>query len=135
MKNSTKDEIQILKNYIKQLDSDIELMFPWGELDLSEVDSLRREGIALDFWQMDQKRFHQELQRSMDPTIPHWMSKYSAHPVSDANLKSYFTTRTPLGTDIQIPFATKAEMCPSPVSTLIILQTKAKDKLKQLSNV
>lgn len=133
MEKSTKEEIQLLKKYIQQLDSDIETMFPWGELDLSEVERLRQEGIALDFWQMDQKRFHQELQRSMDPTIPHWMSRYNARPISDANSQSYFTTRTPLGTDIQIPFAVKARMCPSPVSTLIILQTKAKDALKHLS--
>lgn len=133
MGKSVKEEIILLKNYIQQLDSDIEMMFPWGELDMSEVERLRQEGIALDFWQMDQKRFHQELQRSMDPTIPHWMSKYNAHPVSDANNKSFFTTRTIIGTDIQIPYAVKARMCPSPVSTLIILQTKAKDALKHLS--
>lgn len=127
-----KDDSQILKKYIQQLDSDIDMMFPWGELDLSEAERLKEEGIALDYWEMDQKKFHQELQRSMDPTIPHWMSKYNARPVSDANAKSYFTTRTPLGTEVNIPFAVKARMCPSPVSTLIILQTKAKDALKHL---
>lgn len=128
-----KEETQILKKYIQKLDSDIEMMFPWGELDLSETERLRAEGIALKYWEMDQKRFHQELQRSMDPTIPHWMSKYNVHPVSDANFKSYFTTRTPIGTEVQIPYAIQARMCPSPVSTLIILQTKAKDALKHLT--
>lgn len=132
-KKSTQEEVQLLKKYIQRLDSEIELMFPWGELDLAESERLRIEGTDLRFWTMDQKKFHLELQRSMDPTIPHWMSKYKVHPVSDAHSFSYFTTRTPLGTDINIPFASPARMCPSPVSTLIILQTKAKDKLNQLT--
>lgn len=133
LKKSSVEEIQLLKKYIQRLDSEIELMFPWGELDITKAEQLRTQGTDLRFWTMDHKKFHLELQRSMDPTIPHWMSIYKAHPVSDAQSLSFFTTQTPLGTDINIPFANPARMCPSPVSTLIILQTKAKDKLKQLT--
>lgn len=132
MTKNVTEEIQCLKRYIQQLDADIDLMFPWGELELSEVERLRQDGVELKFWTMDKKKFHQELQRSMDPTIPHWMSRYNAHPVSDAKSLSYFTTKTPIGTEVVIPYASAARMCPSPVSTLIILQTKAKDTLKRL---
>lgn len=132
MEKNTNSEVLFLQKYIEQLENEINLMFPWGEIDLFEIVLSRNNGIDLRFWTMESKKFHKELQRSMDPTIPHWMSLYNARPISESGSLCYFTTRTAQDVEINIPFASPAKMVPSPVSTLIMLQTRAKDMLKSI---
>ena len=107
---------------IAELDDDIARMEPWGDYPMARIDQLAQAGQHLQFWKATQTQF--EGHRQM------WSEDYQAELVAQHDGTCYFVTITPQGADITLPDAQAAEVAPSPVSTLIMLQTRAKDSLR-----
>lgn len=109
---------------IQELDADIQKMEPWGDYPMSRIDQLAQRGLRLLFWRCS--RIQYEGHRQM------WIDDYQAELVSEHEGECYFVTVTPQGVQIVLPEAQPIDVTPSPVSTLIMLQTRAKDSLRQI---
>lgn len=109
---------------ISELDADIHRMEPWGDYPMSRIDQLAQRGQSLLFWRCSHTQY--EGHRML------WKDAYQAELVSEQNDICYFVTVTPLGVSIVMPDAQPVDITPSPVSTLIMLQTRAKDSLRQI---
>lgn len=109
---------------IAELDADIQNMEPWGDYPMSRIDQLAQRGLCLKFWRSTQTQFEGNRQS--------WVDSYQAELVSVVAGYCYFVTITPQGGSVVLPEAQQVEVTPSPVSTLIMLQTRAKDSLRQI---
>lgn len=109
---------------ISELDSDILRMEPWGDYPMSRIDQMAQRGLSLRFWQSTQTQFEGHRQS--------WVESFQAELVSVQGGYCYFVTVTPQGAPICMDEAQSVEVTPSPVSTLIMLQTRAKDSLRQI---
>lgn len=109
---------------IADLDADIQRMEPWGDYPMARVDQLAQCGQRLLFWRCRKRQY--EIHQQM------WVDAYQAESVSERDGWIYFTTITPQGANIVIPDAIQEDVTPSPVSTLIMLQTRAQDSLRQI---
>ena len=109
---------------IAELDADIQRMEPWGDYPMVRIDQLAQSGQKLQFWRCSKTQYvgHRVF----------WQESYQAELVSEVDGLCYFITITPQGVHIVIPEAQMVEVTPSPVSTLIMLQTRAKDSLRQI---
>lgn len=108
---------------ISELDSDIQKMEPWGDFPMANVDQLAQQGQRLAFWSCTRTVF--------DAHRREWSDAYQADLISERNGVCYFVTVTPQGADFVLTDAKSVQVAPSPVSTLLTLQTKAKDSLRQ----
>jgi len=115
-----------LNRHMKELETDIAKMQPWGDFDVVKLEQLRQHGCEVLFWTMPVDVF---ASQSAEP----WFIESQALLVSQDTTLAYFITLQ-LGKDeISMPAeACRAEICPCPVSTLIMLQTRYKDSLKRL---
>ena len=109
---------------IAELDADIQHMEPWGDYPMARVDQLAQRSQSLLFWRCSRVQY--------DAHSRQWKEDYQAELVSERNGQCYFVTVTPQGVSFVLPDAHQEQVAPSPVSTLITLQTKAKDSLKQI---
>ena len=109
---------------IEGLDADIQSMEPWGDYPMAQVDQLAQQGQRLLFWSCKRVVF--------DAHRAEWVNAYQAQLVSERQEVCYFVTITPLGQEVTLADAKQEHVAPSPVSTLLTLQTKAKDSLRQV---
>lgn len=114
---------------IEGLDQDIITMQPWGDFDVMKVEELQRRGCHLGFWQISSLAWAQQGSGS-------WVDDYHVLQVSQDADNVWFVTITPVGITPLVPTeAQEVKVCPSPVSTLIMLQTRYKDSLKRLETL
>lgn len=109
---------------ISELDADIQNMEPWGDYPMARIDQLAQRGLCLKFWRATQTQFDGHRQA--------WIDSYQAELVTVQGGQCYFVTVTPQGANVFLNEAQLVEVTPSPVSTLIMLQTRAKDSLRQI---
>jgi len=109
---------------IAELDADIQHMEPWGDYPMARIDQFAQRGLSLKFWKSSQTQFEGHRQS--------WIDSYQAELVAVQAGCCYFVTVTPQGANIVLNEAQPVEVTPSPVSTLIMLQTRAKDSLRQI---
>ena len=112
------------KQIIEDLDKDISKMQPWGDFPMSRIDQLAQSGQQLDFWKSNESTFKANHQL--------WADSYQAEVINTIDGICYFVTTTPIDAAIVIPEAEMMTVTPSPVSTLISLQTRAKDSLRNV---
>ena len=108
---------------IAELDADIQRMEPWGDYPMARVDQMAQQGQLVSFWSCRRTVF--------DARRNEWQGAYKAELIAERDGLCYFVTTTPQGTEVALADAQPFEVAPSPVSTLITLQTKAKDSLRQ----
>lgn len=120
-------DIEALKAHIRSLESDIVMMQPWGDFDVLKVEQLRQHGCNIRFWLM--KSGQLALQQSEE-----WYTRCNVLKVDQDTDWDYFVTVTTQDDTLPDlpPEAQEQAICPCPVSTLIMLQTRDKDSLKQL---
>ncbi|MCF0180554.1 MAG: hypothetical protein HUJ97_09985 [Bacteroidales bacterium] len=110
--------------FISDLDNDITNRIPWGDLQVNPDEGFV-EGIPITkFWTTSNDCFEQNKEK--------WTEEYNAKFISKGDFLTYFITKTSPKTEIKIEGAEEAYVCPCPASTLIMMQTKAKDALKEI---
>lgn len=115
-------KIENLHKYIDSLDYDIAARVPWGDITFDSEEGFT-EGLPITrCWTAAKECFEENREI--------WEMEYEARLISNGDYLSYFTTSTEKGKDIYMEGAEEATVCPSPASTLIMLQTRAKDTLK-----
>lgn len=117
--------IKRLRASILEQEDDIICMEPWGEIDFNNDDQLRQIGLTVGYWTLPIAHRHSLTPLEGD-------DKYQIKIIHTDDKTVYFTTITATGLCPALPReATKARIVPSPVSTLIMLQTRQKDHLKR----
>lgn len=115
-------KVENLKKYIESLDYDIAARVPWGDLTFDSNEGFV-EGLPITHcWTAPKECFEAHQER--------WTEEYGVKMISEGQYLTFFTSSTPKGKEIVMEGAEEAKVCPSPASTLIMLQTKAKDSLK-----
>lgn len=118
-----------LRRHMKELDADITRMQPWGDFDVVKLEQLRQHDCQVLFWTMPVDVYASQA------TEP-WFTDSQAQLVSEDTSLAYFITLQLGNEEILLPqTATRVEICPCPVSTLIMLQTRDKDSLKRLQTM
>ncbi len=112
-----------LERHIASLDADIKKMEPWGDFSQNSIEGLRQAGWKTVFWETQPKKWQSQ-----------WQKDYYATIIYSDKRKLYFVTFSHIGEEVELPGAEPVQVLPSPSSTLIMLQTKAKDDLKKLRN-
>ncbi len=115
-----------LSRHMQELDEDIAKMQPWGDFDVVKLEQLKQHDCQVLFWTLPTDVF---ASQSTEP----WFTESQALLVSQDTSLAYFITLQ-LGNEkfAMPPEANRVEICPCPVSTLIMLQTRDKDSLKRL---
>ena len=117
--------IEGIQSHIQSLEADIQRMQPWGDFDVLKVEKLAQSGLQIRFWRMD------TLRLAASNGAP-WYADSQLLVVSREGSDTYFVTVTPTSTPVPMPpEAHEVTICPSPVSTLIMLQTRYKDSLRK----
>lgn len=115
-------KVENLKKYIESLDYDIAARVPWGDLTFDSEEGFV-EGLPITrCWTARKECFETNHER--------WAEEYGVKKVSEGQYLTFFTSSTPKDQVIVMEGAEEATVCPSPASTLIMLQTRAKDSLK-----
>ncbi len=121
--------VQGIKEHMQSLEQDIVKMQPWGDFDVMKVEQLAHHGCQIRFWKMDSTRLSAQL---TDP----WFIDYNALIVAQDSETSYFVTVSDNSNRPPVPAeAEEVNICPCPVSTLIMLQTRDKDSLKRMETL
>lgn len=115
-----------LRLHMLSLEQDIEKMQPWGDFDVMKVEQLENQGCHLRFWQLPVSLFAIKVAEG-------WWKDCHMQVISQNQEWSHYVTVTVGDTTCQQPAEAQAvEICPCPISTLIMLQTRDKDSLKKL---
>ena len=118
-----------LRRHMQELDADITRMQPWGDFDVVKLEQLRQHECQILFWTMPIDIFASQASES-------WAVDSQAQLVSEDTSQAYFITLQLGNEEVAMPpEATRVEICPCPVSTLIMLQTRDKDSLKRLQTM
>ena len=118
-----------LRRHMQELDADITRMQPWGDFDVVKLEQLRQHECQVLFWTMPIDIF---ASQASEP----WAVDSQAQLVSEDTSQAYFITLQLGNEEVAMPpEATRIEICPCPVSTLIMLQTRDKDSLKRLQTM
>ena len=118
-----------LRRHMQELDADITRMQPWGDFDVVKLEQLRQHECQILFWTMPIDVF---ASQASEP----WAVDSQAQLVSEDTSQAYFITLQLGNEEVAMPpEATRIEICPCPVSTLIMLQTRDKDSLKRLQTM
>lgn len=112
------------KSIIDDLDQDILRMSPWADFPMSRIDQLAQSGQSLRFWKAREEVFAKNQQL--------WTDNYQIELANREDGFCYFVTVTPIETSIVLHEAEEVIVSPSPVSTLLSLQTRAKDTLRRI---
>lgn len=115
-------KIDNLNKYITSLDYDIAARLPWGDITISSEEGFTKDMPITRFWTAPKVAFESARDR--------WNKQFNISLISEGEYLCYFTTSTSTEIKIEMEGATEAQVCPSPASTLIMLQTRAKDTLK-----
>ncbi len=115
-----------LNRHMKELDEDIARMQPWGDFDVVKLNQLQQHDCNVMFWKMPVS-----IMATM--TTESWYNDYQATIISHDQSDAYFITISLMNETPEMPaLAERLEICPCPVSTLIMLQTRDKDSLKRM---
>ena len=118
-----------LRRHMQELDADITRMQPWGDFDVVKLEQLRQHECQVLFWTMPIDIFASQASES-------WAVDSQAQLVSEDTSQAYFITLQLGNEEVAMPpEAIRIEICPCPVSTLIMLQTRDKDSLKRLQTM
>lgn len=127
--NTMWSEAEGLRSHIRSLEADIARMQPWGDFDILKVKRLYEYGCCIRFWR---------IKAAEMPTAEAsaWYAQYNASLVNQDTQWLYLVTVTQTDDDMRdMPTeALEQEICPSPASTLIMLQTRDKDRLKRVED-
>lgn len=115
-------KIDNLQKYISSLDYDIAGRVPWGDITFNSEEGFKDDIPVTRCWTCPKDCFAENREQ--------WTLLYNIRLVSEGEFLSYFTSNTDKTQDIIMEGAEEAAVCPSPASTLIMLQTRAKDSLK-----
>ena len=110
-----------LEKNIAELDREIRDLEPWGDFNRDSIDGLKRAGWEVQFWHTEPRNWREA-----------WVKDYNATLITSDKRTLHFITVTPSGLPIHLDGVEQAVISPSPASTLIMLQTRAKDDLKRL---
>ena len=115
-----------IRLHMQSLDQDIVRMQPWGNFDVMKVEQLASRGVNIRFWTLP-------VSASEDPAqqpFPLWGD--NCHLIAqDADFLRFVTVTTSDGGPTVPAGAREVELCPCPVSTLIMLQTRDKDSIRR----
>jgi V/A-type H+-transporting ATPase subunit I len=104
------------------LEHDIQAVAPWGDFSFESIHKLTMAGWTVRFWTVSPKDLR-----------PEWTKEHHATVINRTPKLVYFITLTRSADELTaLPGATEVHLGPSPQSTLIMLQTRAKDDLKKL---
>lgn len=118
-----------LSRHMQELDADIQRMQPWGDFDVVKLNQLEQHDCHVRFWKMPVSIM---ASMSSEP----WYTDYQVTVISVDQSDAYFITITLGNEEPDMPaLAEKVEICPCPVSTLIMLQTRDKDSLKRVQTI
>ena len=121
--------VQGIKEHMQSLEQDIVKMQPWGDFDVMKVEQLAHHGCHIRFWKMDSGLLVSQLAEQ-------WFIDCNALIVTQDIETSYFITVTDSESRPPVPVeAEEVIICPCPVSTLIMLQTRDKDSLKKMETL
>jgi len=121
--------VQGIKEHMQSLEQDIAKMQPWGDFDVMKVERLADHGCHIRFWKMDGNLLASKV---AEP----WFIDCNVLVVTRDIDATYFVTVTDSEGNIGVPSeAEEVDICPCPVSTLIMLQTRDKDKLKKMETL
>lgn len=119
-----------IRSHMASLEADIARMQPWGDFDVMKVEALAHRGIRVRFWITPLSQLAQCLSH---PQLAEHCPQVISQDASRAYLVTVSTEDSPLV--MPTALATEADICPCPISTLIMLQTRDKDSLKQVENL
>lgn len=115
-------QIEAERKTLADLERDIQQVTPWGDFSHDNLKRLADVGWKVRFWTVDPRRYEAE-----------WEQAYTAVVINRTSRLTYFITVTPTAQGVpELAEATEVQLSPSPESTLIMLQTRAKDALTQL---
>ncbi|MDO4497064.1 MAG: hypothetical protein Q4B58_04405 [Bacteroidales bacterium] len=119
---SMQSDYERQQKMIAELDADIARIQPWGDYPMQQIDQLAAQGLCLQFWSAPSwvLDMHHE-----------WVEAYQLSLVSNNSKTSYFSIVVPIEAEINLPGAIRQQVPPCPLSTLIMLQTRAKDAARQ----
>lgn len=118
-----------LRRHMQELDADIVKMQPWGDFDVVKLEQLKQHECQVLFWTMPIDVFASQA------TEP-WAVDSQVQQINEDNTLAYFITLQLGNEEVALPpEATHVEICPCPVSTLIMLQTRDKDSLKRMQTI
>ena len=118
-----------IKEHIQSLEQDIAKMQPWGDFDVMKVEQLAAHGCHLRFWKMDATQLSSHL---AEP----WFTEGNVLVVTQDADSAFFVTVTDSEQRPSVPDdAEEISICPCPVSTLIMLQTRDRDTLKKMETL
>lgn len=118
-----------LRRHMQELDADIIRMQPWGDFDMVKLEQLRQHDCQVLFWTMPIDIFASQATES-------WAVDSQVQLINEDNALAYFITIQLGNEEVAMPQeAKRVEICPCPVSTLIMLQTRDKDSLKRLQTM
>lgn len=115
-------DYQRQRQIIAELDDDIARLQPWGDYPMNRIDRLSAQGMCLQFWKAPLQLLESH---------PEWEDAYQIERVSIARSEVWFVAVVPVDAEVVLPGAERQEVPPSPLSTLIMLQTRARDAIKQ----
>ena len=120
------NSLQSITDHMRSLDADIARMQPWGDFDVMKVEALAERGTVIRFWRI-----------ASDVIAQGDVSESSAcHFVSTDGDWHYFVSVTQQGVSPVVPAgAEEVSICPCPISTLIMLQTRDKDALRRIDTL
>lgn len=118
-----------IQEHMNSLENDIARMQPWGDFDVMKVEQLAARGVHIHFWRIAIG----ELSKVLSDTF---LSVHQARIISQDSEWVYFVTVDSEDHPKQVPEnAVMVDICPCPVSTLIMLQTRDKDTLRNLETL
>lgn len=118
-----------IREHIESLDRDISLMQPWGDFDVMKVEQLAAKGIYVHFWRIEVGKLPPEADVAS-------YVEHQARVVSQDAQWVYFVTVDDEPTPGLVAVGAEAvEVCPCPISTLIMLQTRDKDSLRRIETL
>ncbi len=121
--------IQGIKEHMQSLEQDIVKMQPWGDFDVMKVEQLANHGCHIRFWKINGELLASRIAES-------WFIENNVLIVTEDFDASYFVTVTASEEKPSVPAdAEEVTICPCPVSTLIMLQTRDKDTLKKMETL
>lgn len=121
--------VQGIREHLSNLEHDIERMQPWGDFDVMKVEQLEAHGIHIGFWRTPISQLPEDSDEEL-------IVKYQVRIISHDALYVYFVTINTEGETVILPQqAQHIDICPCPVSTLIMLQTRQKDSLRSLQTL
>lgn len=110
-----------IREHEQSLEADIARMQPWGDFDVVKVEQLAARGVHIHFW-----RAPHPLMAAVD--APPLTEGHRLHIISHDSDWTYFVTIADTDCPPAVPAGVQpVEICPCPISTLIMLQTRDKD--------